>query len=164
MGVCTPVCKCLRRAKYFLLLLISLSVLVWIRTFSGEVVKSFQVSHATTQTLVKGDGLVDKLWTVVPDPTQTEPPKEECPQESPLLRKWAKWRCDVRKKRTFDLWSSSVKTDRGMSGTPVVFYHHHVSSGRMCWGRFLYFKQCLKLIVLITWMRGYIDWHYGVAL
>lgn len=87
MSVCTRVCKGLRRAKYFVLLLISLSVLVWIRTFSGEVVKSFQVSHATTQTLVKADGLVDKLWTVVPDPTQTEPPKEECPQESPLLRK-----------------------------------------------------------------------------
>lgn len=87
MGVCTPVCKGLRRAKYLVLLLVSLSVLVWVRTFSGEVVKSFQVSHATTPTLVKGDSLGDKLWTVVPDPTQMEPPKEECPQESPLLRK-----------------------------------------------------------------------------
>lgn len=87
MGVCTPACKCLRKAKYFLLLLVSLSVLVWIRSFSGEVVKSFQVSHTTTQTLVKGDSLLDKLWMVVPEPTQTEPPKQECPQESPLLRK-----------------------------------------------------------------------------
>lgn len=87
MGVRTPVCKGVRRAKYFLLLLVSLSVLVWIRTFSGEVVKSLQVSHATTQTLAKGNGPLGKLWTVVPDPTQTGPPEEECPQESPLLRK-----------------------------------------------------------------------------
>lgn len=87
MAVCMPVCKGLRRAKYLVLLLVSLSVLVWVGTFSGEVVKSFQVSHATAQTVVKGDGLADKLWTVVPDPIQTELPKEECPQESPLLRK-----------------------------------------------------------------------------
>lgn len=87
MGVCTPVCKGLRRAKYLVLLLVSLSVLVWVGTYSSEVMKSFQVFHATAQTLLKGDSQADKLWTVVPDPTQTEPPKEECPQESPLLRK-----------------------------------------------------------------------------
>uniref|UniRef100_H3CXE1 Beta-1,4-galactosyltransferase n=2 Tax=Tetraodon nigroviridis TaxID=99883 RepID=H3CXE1_TETNG len=86
MGACTPVCKCLRRAKYFLLLLLSLSVLVWIRTFSGEVVKSLQVSHATAQPLAKGNSLLDKLWTVGPDPTQADPPQEECPRESPLLQ------------------------------------------------------------------------------
>lgn len=90
MGFCSPVCKILRRAKYVVLLLISLSVLVWIRTFSGEVVKSFQVSYATTQTLVKGDSLKDKLnlWTVAPDHKHTQPPKAKCPQQSPLLRKY----------------------------------------------------------------------------
>lgn len=98
MAICMPGCKGLRRAKYFVLLLISLSVLVWIRTFSGEVVKSLQFSHATTQTLVKGDSLADKLWTVVPDHSQTETPKEECPQESPLLRKCADQTWDVRRK------------------------------------------------------------------
>lgn len=89
MGFCLPVCKILR-TKYIMLLLISVSVLVWIGTFSGELVKSFQVSYATTQTLVKGDSVKVKLnlWTVAPDHTHTQPPEVQCPQESPLLREY----------------------------------------------------------------------------
>lgn len=90
MGFCSPVCKILRRGKYFVLLLLSLSVLAWIATFSGETVKSGQVSSATPQTLAKGDTLRDKVntWTAAPDHVNTPAPKEECPEESPLLRKY----------------------------------------------------------------------------
>ncbi|XP_049447192.1 beta-1,4-galactosyltransferase 4 [Epinephelus fuscoguttatus] len=88
MGFCSPVCKILRRGKYFVLLLLSLSVLAWIATFSGETVKSGQVSSATPQTLAKGDTLRDKVntWTAAPDHVNTPAPKEECPEESPLLQ------------------------------------------------------------------------------
>ncbi|XP_029304078.1 beta-1,4-galactosyltransferase 4 [Cottoperca gobio] len=87
MGFCAPVCKILRRGKYFVLLLVSLSVLAWIATLSGETVKSDQVSFSP-QTLVKEDSLRDKLntWTAAPDRLNTPPPKVECPQESPLLQ------------------------------------------------------------------------------
>ncbi|XP_042355916.1 beta-1,4-galactosyltransferase 4 [Plectropomus leopardus] len=88
MGFCLPVCKILRRGKYFVLILLSLSVLAWIATFSGETVKSGQMSSATPQTLVKGDSLRDKLntWTPAPDHLNTLAPKVECPEESPLLQ------------------------------------------------------------------------------
>lgn len=72
-----------------MLLLISLSVLAWITTFSGEVVKSFQVSYPTTLTLVKEDSSDNEvnLRTVALDHRPTQQPKAECPGESPLLRK-----------------------------------------------------------------------------
>ncbi|TKS83978.1 Rho GTPase-activating protein 31 [Collichthys lucidus] len=87
MGFCSPVCKLLRRAKYLILLLVSLSVLVWVAAFSGETVKSVQVSSTMTQTS-KGDLLRNKLnsWTVSTDRLKTPPPRAECPEESPLLR------------------------------------------------------------------------------
>ncbi|XP_026227698.1 beta-1,4-galactosyltransferase 4-like [Anabas testudineus] len=88
MGLFTAVCKILRRGKYFLVLLLSLSVLAWITIFSGETVKSLLVSSATTQTFVKDDSLRDKLTslTTTSDHSNTPPPKVECPQKSPLLR------------------------------------------------------------------------------
>lgn len=88
MGFCSPVCKILRRGKYFVLLILSLSVLAWIATFSGETVKSVLVSSATTQALVKEVTLRDKLnsWTVAPDRFNTQPLKTECPLKSPLLQ------------------------------------------------------------------------------
>lgn len=90
MGFCSPVCKVLRRGKYVLLIFISLSVLAWIATFSGETGKSVLVSPVTTQTLVKGDSLREKLnsWTATPDHLNTPPQKVKCPQESPLLSKY----------------------------------------------------------------------------
>ncbi|KAM9847056.1 beta-1,4-galactosyltransferase 4 isoform 1-T2 [Aulostomus maculatus] len=88
MGFCSPACKILRRGKYFLLLLLSLSVLAWITTFTGETLKSIEVSSAATKTLVKGDNLREKVssQTSVPDRLITPAPKAECPQESPLLK------------------------------------------------------------------------------
>ncbi|XP_008274465.1 beta-1,4-galactosyltransferase 4 [Stegastes partitus] len=88
MGFCSPVCKILRRGKYFVLLILSLSVLAWIATFSGETVKSVLVSSATTQALVKEVTLRDKLnsWTAGPDRINTQPLKSECPEKSPLLQ------------------------------------------------------------------------------
>lgn len=88
MGFCSPVCKILRRGKYFVLLILSLSVLVWIATFSGETVKSVLVSSATTQALVKEVTLRDKLdsWTIAPERLNTQPLKTECPLKSPLLQ------------------------------------------------------------------------------
>ncbi|KAK2828576.1 hypothetical protein Q5P01_019610 [Channa striata] len=87
MGFCLAVFKTLRKGKHFVLLLLSLSLLAWIRTFSGESLKSILVSPTTTQTLVKDD-LRDALsfWTVKPDHLNTPPTKVECPQESPLLQ------------------------------------------------------------------------------
>ncbi|XP_026184838.1 beta-1,4-galactosyltransferase 4 [Mastacembelus armatus] len=88
MGFCLPVCKILRRGKYFVLLFLSLSLLAWIATFSGETVKSIQLSSATTQSLIRADSLTDKFksWTATPEDLNTPPPKHECPQESPLLK------------------------------------------------------------------------------
>ena len=72
-----------------MLFLISLSVLAWIANLSGETIKDAPVSFATPQALVKGDSLREKLnaLTATPDRLITPAPKEECPQESPLLRK-----------------------------------------------------------------------------
>nr|XP_020454332.1 beta-1,4-galactosyltransferase 4 [Monopterus albus] len=86
MGFHSPVCRVLRRVKCFVLLLLSLSLLAWITTFSGETLKSVQVPTDTTQALVKKDSLKDELitWTEAPDHLNTPPPK--CSQESPLLK------------------------------------------------------------------------------
>ncbi|CAN9501430.1 unnamed protein product [Ophioblennius macclurei] len=88
MGFCSPVCKILRRSKYVVLLILSLSVLAWITAFSGETVKSILVSPATMQTLVKVDSVRDKHHssTEAPEDLNTPPQKGNCPQESPLLR------------------------------------------------------------------------------
>ncbi|KAI4814277.1 hypothetical protein KUCAC02_003479 [Chaenocephalus aceratus] len=88
MGFCSPVCKVYRRGKYILLFLISLSVLAWIANLSGETIKDAPVSFATPQALVKGDSLREKLnaLTATPNRLITPAPKEECPQESPLLQ------------------------------------------------------------------------------
>lgn len=88
MGFCSPVCKILRKTKYFVLLILMLSVLAWIMTFSGETVKSILVSSATTQTLVRGHGLRDRLhlWTEAPKGLNTPPQKVNCPKDSPLLQ------------------------------------------------------------------------------
>lgn len=88
MGFCSPACKILRRAKYLVLLILSLSVLVWITTFSGETVKSVVVSSATTQTLVKADGVRDELpsQTEASDVLNTPSQKTDCPQDSPRLQ------------------------------------------------------------------------------
>lgn len=71
-----------------MLLLLSLSVLAWFATFSGETVKAIQVSSATAQSLIKGDSLRDKLitWTSASEHVKTPPPKDDCPEESPLLK------------------------------------------------------------------------------
>lgn len=85
MSFCSPVCKILRRGKYFLLLLLSLSVLAWIATFSSETVKSFHMSSTTTQTL-KQHSLRDELTSLTEAPIHLNtPPKVECPEKSPLL-------------------------------------------------------------------------------
>ncbi|XP_029957006.1 beta-1,4-galactosyltransferase 4 [Salarias fasciatus] len=88
MGFCSSAFKILWRTKYFVLLVLSLSVLAWITAFSGETVKSVLVSSATTQTHVKGDGQGDKLHsrTGVPDDLNTPPRKVDCPKVSPLLQ------------------------------------------------------------------------------
>ncbi|XP_069002605.1 beta-1,4-galactosyltransferase 4 [Embiotoca jacksoni] len=88
MGFCSPVCKTLRRGKYFVLLVLSLSVLAWITTFSGETVKFVSTYSASTQIIPKGDGLRDKFnsWTAAPNRVNPTPQKVKCPQESPLLQ------------------------------------------------------------------------------
>ncbi|KAG7515257.1 hypothetical protein JOB18_003791 [Solea senegalensis] len=74
--------------KYFLPLFLLLSLLVWFTAFSGGKLKSFHISLAPTQTLYKGDSLKDELNILVKASNRidTPKPKEECPQESPLLR------------------------------------------------------------------------------
>ncbi|XP_034746845.1 beta-1,4-galactosyltransferase 4 [Etheostoma cragini] len=88
MGFFSPLCKISRRGKYFVLLLLLLSVLAWIATFSGETVKSGRFFSATPQTLIKEDTLRVKVntWTEATNLLKTPPPKVECPQESPLLQ------------------------------------------------------------------------------
>ncbi|XP_029956088.1 beta-1,4-galactosyltransferase 4-like isoform X2 [Salarias fasciatus] len=88
MGFCSSADKILWRTKYCVLLILLLSVIAWITAFTGETLKSIRVSSATTQTLVKGDGLVDKLHstTGVPDDLNTSPQKVDCPKVSPLLQ------------------------------------------------------------------------------
>ncbi|XP_029956091.1 beta-1,4-galactosyltransferase 4-like [Salarias fasciatus] len=88
MGFCSSADKILRRIKYYVLLILSLSVVAWIIIFPGETVKTILVSSATTQTLVKGDGLGDQLhsMTGAPDDLNTPPQKVDCPKVSPLLQ------------------------------------------------------------------------------
>ncbi|XP_029957005.1 beta-1,4-galactosyltransferase 4-like [Salarias fasciatus] len=88
MGFCLSACKILWRTKYCVLPVLSLLVLAWIATFPGETVRSVLVSSATTQTLVKGDGLGDKLHstTGARDDLNNPPQKVDCPKVSPLLQ------------------------------------------------------------------------------
>lgn len=102
MGFFPTVCKILRKGKCFIVLLLSLSVLAWIAIFSGEPVKSVLVSSATTQTLVKEDSLRNKLtsWTTTSDDLNTPPPKFECPQQSPFLRKYLP-KCRLKRRQSY---------------------------------------------------------------
>lgn len=96
MGVCPAVSRYFRRWKYMILLLLSVSVLAWIATFAGETVKAIQDTHRSAQTLEDNAevlrGGMQYSWKTVmqvfsnplPD---TPPPKESCPEKSPLLRK-----------------------------------------------------------------------------
>ncbi|XP_072231381.1 beta-1,4-galactosyltransferase 4 [Leuresthes tenuis] len=84
MGIFSTVSKVVRRSKYFLLLLLSLSVLAWITNFSGETVKSILAPRATTQTFIRGDEM--NSGTAEPDQSNTPIEKGECPQVSPLLK------------------------------------------------------------------------------
>lgn len=88
MGSRLAVCKILRRGKCIALLLISLWVVAWI-TFSGENKKLFHVFYPMSLALVSQDGTDNtvNLRTAVPEDRRTQPPKAECPQESPLLSK-----------------------------------------------------------------------------
>ncbi|KAM9788792.1 beta-1,4-galactosyltransferase 4 [Neosynchiropus ocellatus] len=86
MGLCSPVCKALRRGKYVVLLLLSVSVLVWVATFSSETVKA--VIGATRQTLGKAESLRDKVESLTEAAAlpRSPTPKAQCPQKSPLLQ------------------------------------------------------------------------------
>lgn len=88
MGFCSPVFKILRRGKYIFLLLLSLSVLAWIATLTGETLKSGQPPFSSKQPLVQGESLRDKLhsMTATPQNVNTPAPKVICPEESPLLQ------------------------------------------------------------------------------
>ncbi|XP_062309881.1 beta-1,4-galactosyltransferase 4 [Osmerus eperlanus] len=92
MRMCTSVSKFLRRGKYVLLLLLSLSVLVWIATFAGETVKAIQDPPGSSQTKSEADVLrieqnSEKAIQVFSDPfPDSSPPKEDCPPKSPLLK------------------------------------------------------------------------------
>lgn len=86
MAFCPSICKILRRGKYCLLLLLSLSVLAWFATFSGNTFKSIQFSSVTPRTIIKEDSLREKLAsTSATKDLKTLPPKPDCPEESPLL-------------------------------------------------------------------------------
>lgn len=71
-----------------MLLIILLSVVAWIAIFSGETLKSIQASSTVPQTPVKEDKLRNQLssWTIEPDHLSSPLPKDECPEESPLLQ------------------------------------------------------------------------------
>lgn len=92
MALCLSLCKILRRGKYFLLIFLSLSVLAWIATLSGDTFKSTQLSFVTPRTVVKDDALRNKLSAVTPasKDVPTVPPRPDCPEVSPLLKGEAK--------------------------------------------------------------------------
>ncbi|XP_034034399.1 beta-1,4-galactosyltransferase 4 [Thalassophryne amazonica] len=87
MGYCLSLWKTLRRGKYFLLLLLCLSVVAWIAIFSSETVKSQRVFSTTMQTFRKGDvwGNIS-FWSSLTDCSTSSPVKVDCPEESPLLQ------------------------------------------------------------------------------
>lgn len=86
MGLCSPVCKVLRRGKYCFLLLLSLSVLAWIATFSSETVKA--AIGATGPTQRNAESLRDKVesLTAATVPARAPTLRADCPPESPLLQ------------------------------------------------------------------------------
>lgn len=85
MGLCSVVNKGLRRSKYVVLLVLSLSVLAWIAMFPGETVKSTPSDYDTTGTFPRA-GL--HFWTTAPTHLNTAAQKAQCPEESLLLRKY----------------------------------------------------------------------------
>ncbi|KAM4620847.1 beta-1,4-galactosyltransferase 4 [Polymixia lowei] len=87
MGFCPSIFKFLRKGKYYLLLLLSVSVLAWIATFAGETVKSIQDAPVSAQTLSDRQSLRGELnpGRSVTELLNSPTPKAGCPQESPLL-------------------------------------------------------------------------------
>ncbi|XP_054481923.1 beta-1,4-galactosyltransferase 4 [Anoplopoma fimbria] len=87
MGFYFPLFKSFRRVKYFFMLFVTLSVLAWIATFSGETVKYGPVNAVSPQTFVKAIGLEDEpnTWTAATKQLKTPALKAKCPEESPLL-------------------------------------------------------------------------------
>lgn len=75
-----------------MLILLSLSVLAWIATFSGDTFKGVQFPSVTPKTIVrsigKSDTLKEKLIaaTSTAKDAPTLPPQPDCPRESPLLK------------------------------------------------------------------------------
>ncbi|XP_017273682.1 beta-1,4-galactosyltransferase 4 [Kryptolebias marmoratus] len=87
MGLCSVLNKVLRRSKYLMLFIFSLSVLAWIAMFPGDTVKSLPGDSATTETFVK-DELRDKFssWTAAPTCLKKAAQIAQCPEKSPLLQ------------------------------------------------------------------------------
>ncbi|XP_068187235.1 beta-1,4-galactosyltransferase 4 [Antennarius striatus] len=90
MRFCMPAFKILWKARYVLVIFVSLSVLAWLATFSREEVKSLDDSSILTQAEESEDNQVDELQpgTVVFTPSAPFIPKTKgpCPLESPLLQ------------------------------------------------------------------------------
>lgn len=86
MGLCPSK---LRRGKYLILLLLSLSVLAWIANFAGDTVKASQDVIISAQTVQEGilrsEQNAGRVMTQVISDAETQPPKDECPQKSNLL-------------------------------------------------------------------------------
>ncbi|XP_034149412.1 beta-1,4-galactosyltransferase 4 isoform X2 [Esox lucius] len=95
MGACTVISKFLRRCKFMILLLLSVSVLAWIATFASETVKAIQETPVSEKTADKnaeflrgGDQYsLRSVSQVSSNPlSDTPPPKGSCPEKSPLLQ------------------------------------------------------------------------------
>ncbi|XP_029956089.1 beta-1,4-galactosyltransferase 4-like isoform X1 [Salarias fasciatus] len=103
MELCSSACNISHRAKYFVLLVLSLSVVAWIIIFPGDTVTSLisfnsthtpvkedglgDKLHSTTEEDFKEDGLGDKLHSTTEASNLTTPPqKVDCPKVSPLLQ------------------------------------------------------------------------------
>ncbi|XP_029956090.1 beta-1,4-galactosyltransferase 4-like isoform X2 [Salarias fasciatus] len=104
MELCSSACNISHRAKYFVLLVLSLSVVAWIIIFPGDTVTSLisfnsthtpvkedglgDKLHSTTEEDFKEDGLGDKLHSTTEASNLTTPPqKVDCPKVSPLLQR-----------------------------------------------------------------------------
>ncbi|XP_037543502.1 beta-1,4-galactosyltransferase 4, partial [Nematolebias whitei] len=83
MGFCSIINKVMCRSKYFLLFVVSLSVLAWIAMFPGETVKSNPGDSVATETLLRGG---PDPWTAEPTRLKAAAQKAQCPEESQLLQ------------------------------------------------------------------------------
>ncbi|XP_061595672.1 beta-1,4-galactosyltransferase 4 [Cololabis saira] len=86
MWLCSALSICLHRGKYFVFIFLSVLVLVWIATFSGETVKTILGSSGFPMQTRK-DNLMDKPdnWTSTLDHLYVSTHKGKCPVESPFL-------------------------------------------------------------------------------